>query len=409
MFLRAPGLFLHPRLWAEEGCGYYSYAHSYAHTAQWYRGITHTAQFLGGYVHLWTGIAVTTAANLFVEEYAAHVTLVFSVVAQLIPCAIVLWSTSYFWRSPERKLLGVLILLFAPISGEVWLNSLQSQVYFSIITFLLLIEDAPATTLRRWIYRVLLLIGGLSGPISCILTPVFLVEAYREKRRERILQAAILTACASLQTVLVVLFRMAATSKPGGEGFSMSIYGMTLGTQCLGPILLGFHKTSHLADFAADIQAQGSRWFFALAAVSFATVGGTLLFLTKNALPRERRIFLGAFFLLTFVSVYGAIDDKCQLIHTRNGQRYFFGPNIVLLLLVLGRIRGLTSLGSRLAIAMLLVALAWGGSDFRRTAIYGDDWPVWKNEVQIWRENPQYKMKIWPPTWTCDLNHSTRR
>lgn len=404
MFCRTPSIFFRPRLWAEEGAAYYSNAYKYAHTTQWYRGITHTVMLVGGYVHLWTGLAVTTAANCVSEEYAPNVTLVFALIAQLIPFAIVLWSRSSFWQSSGRKALGVLILLFAPISGEAWVNTLQSQVHFSIATLLLLIEEAPATTVRRWMYRVLLVLAGLSGPISCILAPVFFVEAYCEKRKERIIQAAILAACAVTQVILIKCF---GPNRASSE--SLTIFGLTLGTQCFGPILFGFHNMSVFSTRLIQYAKQGGFGVSLTAFLFFSIVVLLLAVLSKGVSPKERRIFLGAFFILTFASVCGAVGEKWEMIYTSFGQRYFLTPNIAILLLFLAGIRGVSRLGSKLATGMLVIALMWGVVDYRRTAFYYNGWPSWKTEVQAWRENPQHKPGIWPGGWTCELDRTIRR
>ena len=100
MFLRAPSFFLTPRMWAEEGRFYFANAYHYAHTNLWHRGIYFIQ---GGYLNLWTGLAVTAAANLVSVENATYVTAFFATVVQLIPVAVVLWSRSLFWQSPIRK------------------------------------------------------------------------------------------------------------------------------------------------------------------------------------------------------------------------------------------------------------------------------------------------------------------
>ena len=63
--------------------------------------------------NLWANVATTIAANCVSVEKAPRVTLLFAIVAQLIPFVILLWSDSPFWLSPIRRTAGVFILLLA--------------------------------------------------------------------------------------------------------------------------------------------------------------------------------------------------------------------------------------------------------------------------------------------------------
>jgi len=401
MFLRAPSFFLTPRIWAEEGVFYFSNAYHYAHTALWYRGIFY---ILGGYLNLWTGMATTAAANLVSVENAPYVTAFFATVAQLIPAAIILWSSSSFWRQPIRKVAGILILLFTPLSGEIWITTTQSQVFFTLATFLLLLEDTPTTAVRRLCYRTLLVLGGLTGPGSCILTPMFLIEAYRGKHRERIIQAGLLTACALIQAVLMYFF--SATRVNSGV-FSLRAYILAHGTQSVGLVFLGVDKARQLSDAFLDIHRQGGFKYTATVLSCLFVLSLIFLFISRGVPSKERRLLVGTYLLLTLVSFYGAIGalgDKFSLIYVGAGTRYFFVPNVIFLLLILARIRKPFRFGSIVATMLLVLSITLGVVGYKKTLTREPDWPQWQDEVRAWRENPKHRIAIWPsPGWCVEL------
>lgn len=189
---REPRFLGSPRFWAEEGTRYFAYAY----THPWYAALTHAEL---GYVALWPNLATTVAANMVPLEYAPLVTTLFALTVQIIPIILIVWSDGTFWNGFATKIIGCCALLFAPLSQEIWLNTINSQFYFLLITLLVLIEDAHAKGTRRIMYRVLLVVAGLTGAVSLFLLPVFAIKAVQEKHRERGIQAALLVACAVVQ------------------------------------------------------------------------------------------------------------------------------------------------------------------------------------------------------------------
>jgi len=178
MFFRAPSFFFEPRFWGEEGVIYFSNAFNNS----WYQALF-TPHL--GYFSLFNNIASTLAANIVPLKYAPLITTLLAFVVQVIPLAIVLWSRSELWGSAVKKAVGILIILFVPVTGEIWLATNLSQFYFSLITFLILMEDMGNASLRRvWCYRILLVLSGLTGVVSCFITPLFIFKAWTKKRKD---------------------------------------------------------------------------------------------------------------------------------------------------------------------------------------------------------------------------------
>ncbi len=200
---RAPGLFTEPRLWAEEGTRYFRSAYAYAESPQWYRSLF---QVQRGYFALWPNLAATAAANLVPLEEAPRVTTALALLIQLAAVAILLWSESELWSHRGIKTLGVLAMIFAPLSGEIWLNTINSQFVLALIGFLILHANARQSQRLRWLFQALLGIAGLTGIVSILLTPLFVFKALKEKSRERAIQAGDLDGILAQHTEDIVMF-----------------------------------------------------------------------------------------------------------------------------------------------------------------------------------------------------------
>ena len=97
---------------------------------------------------------------------------------------------------------ALLLLLVAPANPEVYLNSINSQSVLCAAAGIVLISEPGgcADRLGKW---VVLGLAGLSGVAATFLAPLFWVQWWLERRRERLTQALILSACALVQFVFI--------------------------------------------------------------------------------------------------------------------------------------------------------------------------------------------------------------
>ena len=81
-------------------------------------------------------------------------------------------------------------------------------------------EDMGNPSLRKvWCYRILLALSGLTGVVSCFITPLFIFKAWTKKRRENTIQASILVICSMLQ-FLVFWISIKSNAGIGGARFT---------------------------------------------------------------------------------------------------------------------------------------------------------------------------------------------
>lgn len=407
MYFREPTFLLEPRLWAEEGSRYFSYAYGYP----WHQSLRHVQI---GYLALWPNFASTVAANLVPLSHVPLVTTLFAFIVQLIPIAIILWGQSDLWHSATTRIVGVLVVLFTPLSGEIWLNTANSQFYFSLIAFLILNENTDISPTRKWCYRILLVFSGLTGTVACLLSPLFILRSWLEKERERVVQASILLVCSIMQIlVLSMSHRTDPTLSTRLRGTDLPTLASIIWTNSIALTLFGLENARAFAQVISAIQGlTGPKFEFLGLLLLFS---GTLFFLclSSELSPQRRLALLGSYFLIIIPSILGSLgDDKFGLVFPEAGQRYFYVPNVILMFAMLSNVhfngKAFKRIRCGLFAVLLAASLTLGAMAYRRTSIVGDDWPKWREEILLWEENSEHLIEIWPPGWRIHLGETER-
>lgn len=407
MFLRVPSLFTGPRLWAEEGTRYFPYAYYFAHSPLWYKGLTNIQL---GYFALWPNIASTIAANLAPLEQVPLVTTLLAFVVQIIPVAIILWGHSNLWKTSIQKTISILIVLFTPLSAEIWLNTINSQFYFALITFLILNASIDVSTVQKWLYRGLLLLAGLTGPVSCLLSPLFIFKAWLEKKAERVIHAIVLSICSIIQImVLWTSVHNNVTIPTRFTGADLASLTSVVWTQSIGLTLLGLDSARGFAQLINTIHNLSGYEFRYMGVVLLFVEVLFLVYISSELHLQERLVLVGSYLFVIIFSILGSRpNDEFTLVSPGSGQRYFFVPNAILMFLILinlQRAKEMFKMGkSSLLTILLVVSLALGAIEYKEMPFTSDDWPKWKDEILMWRENPERLIEIWPPGWQMRLS-----
>ena len=167
IFYRSPFIFLNGRFMAEEGSIFFSNAFNFS----FFKSLTFV-DFNSGYLNLWANIAGIIAT--FVQlEYAPLVTVYLSLVPKLLIFYFVIYWNSFLFNSLLNKFVGCLIFLVTPaIVAEVWVNNINSQLFFCLLMVVYCFVDFSKKKLNFFVAFSVFL-SGLSGLYSTILAPIF--------------------------------------------------------------------------------------------------------------------------------------------------------------------------------------------------------------------------------------------
>jgi len=412
MIARQPELLYQPRFFAEEGMKYFAYAFSSSLLDNLV-----TAHY--GYYTLYNGIA-TSIATIFSPENAPLATTYLALGVQMLTVGMVIWGRSPVFDTVGKRLVVALAIPLVSYA-EIWLNTIGMQYWFCLMTFLMLLEEPEADSRGVQTAKCgLLALGGMTGVVSCFMTPVFLLKSLQTRSRKFICYTAVLTVCSLLQVSaflrswlshdqevqmrLVANNPLALLTKTVIFQFAIPFSGrgvyekplLTELSEALNMLVLGiFNATPFSSGFVA---------------LPFTVGTVILLFIAYQGARGIMRPTI-RYTLLSFILVSGF--SVLFSVNMSGGPRYTFAPSIMLLTLLIAlfgepRRPVATRLFASLLIAGSLIA---NTAEFRASMAlaFSPDYPDWREEVKIWRiVGPAYPLKIWPPPWSMYLQKKDR-
>jgi hypothetical protein len=392
---RAPWVLVLGRFWAEEATVHLAYAwnHSFLDTLV----APHS-----GYWNLVANVAALVAARVPLES-APRFTVALALLVQIIPAAAILFMSIPGLSTPLRKGAALLLLLVVPGNPEVYLNSINSQSLLCAAAGIVLISEPSgrADRLGKW---MVLGLAGLSGVATTFLAPLFWVQWWWERRRDRLTQAVILSACALLQFVFISQaitqdqrqLRCNATAMVG------TAYAKFLAV----PLAPARPAQRHLAQLRQTVEQTGALpgWVWVVTAAGFAA----FLLVCWRSGSHAARLLAAAALWVGLLSFSGTHDQQL-LAHITHAIRDYYAPQfffLLALLAALGSGTGLPLWLKALDALWLAVALLLGLVNFACGPI---DWPImfsgpaWGPQVEQWRNDPSKPLAVWPAGWQFNL------
>jgi hypothetical protein len=401
--LRAPALLSGDvGFWAEEGRVYFQYAwHHGAWAALW---APHQ-----GYFALVPNLATVLATTVPLER-APIVTAGAAATVQLLTVALVVFSRAALLDSALRRTLGVALVLLIARTDEMWLNTINSQVYLSLAAALVLLEPtAGAGRARRLALRAVLLVAGLTGPSAASLVLLFAWVAWTSQERERWVQAGLLAVCAGVQASVMLGTGGSLGFRGRLGGLDVTTLAAIVGVRTIVFPVLGTDAAGDVIGMLGWAQRHGSATWLGVGIGALALEAAALTYLAVGAGPKSgRRSLAGAYVLLVLVGVLGATGshpEKVVFLNPRFSPRYFYTPTVLVALLALdgvrfqpraaGRVRAVV--GGLLVVAALVV-----GPRFWTTLPPAG--PHWPRQVAAWRSDPRLPLLIRPSGWEMRLS-----
>ena len=386
VFYRSPYIFLNGRFIAEEG--QFFFRNSFLNGP--FIGLTQI-MWSSPYINFWANIS-SVVASFLPLDYAPLGTVYMAFIVQLYLFIFIIFGKSIFIVNKKDKIIfSLLVLITPPMVSSVWLNTLTSQVYFTILTVLIFYQKDVKNNLLTKLSPFILLISGLTSMLPCVFLPFFYFRYFKNKSKFNLFNFVGLLLPTILQSILF---------------FYVKINNLEIFTD--GPrYILSFEKLiSYFYNvviksfFGRDLTQSLYYNFFDLTnllILSFFLSLLILIFLKTNYKKiRDDKILrmLFLFFIIqSALAIYAAKFESVQA-------RYAVVPG-VLLLFVMYRMYQVTDKWSKnLCVILIFLSLLTGAYEFKTNNKYPHflsciNCPVWKNEVKKWRQDNSYKIKIW--------------
>ena len=389
-FFRSPYIFLKGRFMAEDGELFFKSAFEN-------NFLEHLLYFApnSGYYNLIANILAEISTH-FPLNYAPLVVAYGSLFLILLPIILILFKDSYLFKNDYQKIIASVILFIAtPNSPEVWVNSINSQIYLFFSSFLILYfkDENNSVNLKE---KFLLLIAGLSGIYSCILTPIFFFKFYFLKKKNNLYNFIILLFCTIIQLSLIFYSKINNLLHTSHIEFiekpifyvTSFIYSFFMKPIFGRDLLYFINEKLHISFLPKDV---------------FFIVFGLLVlffFIKFNFINyiKKDKIFQSIFFIyfLVFGVVFLGSDNFPP------SGRYAVIPGNLFLLIIfylsiyfeIKQIRYFFSF-------VILLSIISGIYEFRPTTKYIRfldcvNCPDWKTEIINWKKDNDYTIGIWP-------------
>ena len=129
-FYRSPYILLNGRFMAEEGSIYFANAYKYDFLYALF-----FIDFHSGYLNLWANIS-GIISNFFSLSLAPLISNYLALIPKIMILYLALYKDSIFLKTFFQKILFCLLIFLSPLNiPEIWLNSINSQIFFLYYNF----------------------------------------------------------------------------------------------------------------------------------------------------------------------------------------------------------------------------------------------------------------------------------
>ena len=178
-FYRSPDIFLDGRFWGEDGSIFFQNALDNDLLDNFFKIYYPTL----GYYNLFPRIVALTASNFYIEwAPLVNVYMSYSILFYIFILAI--FSNSFLFENKKQKFLFCFLILFcSSFVPEIWVNSVNAQIYFCALSIVILYSKRNNNIIFKIINFVVLFIGGFSSSYVVVLFPFFFIKYYLIKSK----------------------------------------------------------------------------------------------------------------------------------------------------------------------------------------------------------------------------------
>ena len=388
IFYRSPYIFINGRFVAEEGSFWFRNAYFFGPI----KGLTQIF-FGSGYLNLWANIS-SVVASFLPLEFSPFGTVYMAFSVQLFLLIYIIFSESNFLKSGYDKFFICLITLVTPpMVAEVWLNTLTSQVYFSMITILIYFQKNSFENFFNKLSPIILLISGLTSLIPCVLFPFFFYKWHVQKNYSNLLNLFTLGFATTLQLFIFIFIKINNLELAGSNlRYEISFE----------KIISYFYNVIVKTFLGRDLTQTTFYKFFDLSHLSFVISLLVVLFLFL--------FFLRFFFkkikddkILKFLILFLIIQSLFVIYAGKDHQvqgRFALIPGILLLFSTYRFLQITKGVTKIIFSSFLLISLTTGFYEYKINNKYKHflecfNCPIWKDELEKWKIDNNYELKIW--------------
>ena len=397
-FYRSPYIFINGRFVAEEGSFFFRNSYIDGPVIGLFQIFLESSYF-----NLWANIS-SVFASIVPLQIAPLVTVYMAFLVKLLLFFYILFPKSTFFQNNYQRYIILLIVIFSPpmVIGEIWLNTLVSQIYFTLIVFFIFFIENERKILN-YLSFFLLLVASLSSVLSCIFTIFFLVKIIEKKNKKNIAEFSALFFGSCVQCGIFLYTHLNNIIGQGAnERYLVSFHKLiSFFYNAIAKSFLG----RDLTQFFYFSYANEKIYIYMYILLFFSFV--IFYFLFKNIkIIINDKIFLIIFFTFILQSLIAFFGGKGDAV----SGRFVSIPGVFLIFLIF-RMHTITSdFSKKIYLFLILISMLTGAYAFKQNNKYPQffmciNCPDWKNEITKWQKNNDYNMKIWQyPTKTMNLS-----
>jgi hypothetical protein len=390
IFYRSPYIFIHGRFVAEEGSVYFANAfkNNFINTIFF-------VDYLSGYINFWANLS-SFLASITPIEFAPLVTVYLSLIPKLLIFFFILNKNFFFFTSYLEKLLACCVVLFSTaMVPEIWANTINSQVYFAILTLVIFLIKNQKDDLSVF-QLVLISVSGLTGIYSCAIFPIIFLKFIKFRIKQDFYNFLILFILTLIQLLIIFFSKSNGLLYEKKLNFFISYQEfVSLYYNIFVKTFLGRDLTIYLINlFNLSIK------IYLIFISSIFVFFFYFLFKKKYFLEENNFIFfifvlIFQFLIVSFLVLIGNASDQVA-------GRYATFPSVILLFISIILFKSLKNKFFKYFILfVLLISLLIGFLDYRYNAKYIKllecvNCPSWIDEVKKWEKDNTYNLQIWP-------------
>jgi len=403
LFYRSPYIFFNGRFMAEEGSIFFRYAYlnNFFNTLFY-------VDFLSGYMNLWANISAIIS-NLFPLKFSPLISNYLSLIPKLLIIFYTIYKKNIFLDKFYYQIIFILIVFISPLNvPEIWMNSINSQIFFAIIVFFLIFLKYDKS--KYYIVDAfILVIAGLTGLYSCIFFPIYFLKFIYHRTKQDFLNFIILSICTFFQLTFVIFSKFSNMLYEGKLHLIKSELMINFVYNVLVKSFLGVDLTKYIYyNFLNNINLIFLSMVIVILLIAILMLN---LISLKNINLKKKKYQENNFIVITilysFIStsilvLIGGVGDYL-------GGRYAALPSLYFLVFFI-TIHKLTkkSILKYLSLILLTSSIFFGGISFKNNDynhyLECKGCPNWLDEVKKFNQDNTYLLKIWPyPRKTMQL------